>query len=133
MKRFATVLTALVLVLLLSACGEIDVGVPDVMATGQLVVAYDVDTQVIVLEPGACTPIPSYDGDGEVLQGVEGVGARAYYGLEPGDYCLTWGVRDVPAEGEWMTVGNMPFTAQPGALDFISVVPDPPQEEPAAQ
>jgi len=121
---------AVLITLLLTLAGCTSLGpdipeFPDPRLTGQLVVAYDIDTQVVVLEPGACTTIPSYDGEGEILQGVEGVGARAYYGLEPGEYCLTWGGRF--ADSSWIAQDNIPLTVQEGALDFVSVVPTKPE------
>lgn len=117
--------------LLLVGCGSFvpDVEIPDPVTTGQLVVAYDIDVQVVVLEPGACPSVPGYDGEGEIRQGTEGIGARAYYGLEPGDYCLTWGPRF--ADG-WIAEANMPITSQAGALDFVSVIPVPTTPEQAS-
>jgi len=125
MKKFWFISFIVSALLFLSACGnlDIDAGVPDVTTTGQLIVAYDIDTQVIVLEPvvdGECTGWPTYDGEGEILQGVEGVGARAYYGLEPGEYCLTWGPR---LSTGWAAYSDMLLTVQAGALDFVSVIP----------
>jgi len=127
-------LTLTILALTLTACGSFDTpDIPDPVTTGQLVVAYDIDTQVIVLEPRDtpdCPDVPGYDGEGAIMQGTEGIGARAYYGLEPGDYCLTWGFRYETGGDAWRAEGNMPIRVQAGALDFVSVVPVP-VEEPA--
>lgn len=113
---------------LLTACGNLmpDVTIPDPTTTGQLIVAYDMDTQVLVLEPrDDCPTTPGYDGGEQILQGEEGIGARAYYGLKPGLYCLTWGFRLEAGGDAWRAEGNLLIQARAGALDFVSVVPAP--------
>jgi len=115
MKHIAWIIIALTL----AGCAEVDVGIPDPTTTGQLVVAYDADTQGMALLPGACSETPDYDA--QVLQGVEGVEARAYYGLQPGPYCLRWGVLTAP--DVFTLAGVIPFDVQAGTLDFVSIVP----------
>lgn len=112
--------TALLALLLLAACAEVDVGIPDPMTTGQLVVAYDAETQGVALLPNQCREIPDFTE--EILQGIEGVEARAYYGLEPGPYCLEWGFRF--SEGVLFN-HNLNLSVEAGSLDFVSVVEAP--------
>jgi len=115
------VLTLTVLTVVLAACSNVDVGIPDPTTTGQVVVAYDANQQGMALLPGACSEPANYDE--QVLQGVEGVEARAYYGLEPGVYCLRYG--PLTSESTFALAGVVPLDVQAGALDFVSIVPIP--------
>ena len=114
-------LAVALLALTLGACAEVDVGIPDVTTTGQLVVAYDANTQGMALLPGACDTPTDYDK--QLLEGVEGVEARAYYGIAPGAYCLRYGPLSGP--GTFVLAGLISLDVQAGALDFVSIVPVP--------
>lgn len=116
------------LAVLLTACGEFvpDVNIPDPTTTGQLVVAYDANQQGMALLPGACSEPADYDE--QVLQGVDSVEARAYYGLEPGPYCLRYGT--LTSEDTFALQGVIPLDVQAGALDFVSIVPVPTEPAP---
>jgi len=119
-------LTVALLAVLLTACSNVDVGIPDPTTTGQLVVAYDANQQGMALLPGACSEPANYDE--QVSQGVEGVEARAYYGLKPGAYCLRYGA--LTGENEFVLQGVVPLDVQAGALDFVSIVPIPTEPAP---
>lgn len=106
-----------VLTLALAACSSNVNTLPDAMQTGQLLVAYQPETQVVRLTEGACDGEPEADAIATAMQDATG---RLYYGLEPGAYCLTWGQS---FSAGWLATGQLDLTVSAGAMDFVSVIP----------